>query len=67
MKEKLGQDLAFPLLYGDKTESGMNKRFFAACMAMQAIIANGTGGMLPSNVASKAYSFADELLKKEIE
>ena len=47
-KDKLGQEPAFPIKYKDLTpfgeleniEVGISKRFYAACAAMQGILAN---------------------------
>ena len=59
---------------------GMSKRFYAACAAMQGILANrgayyqansrndpseNLGGELPEYCAKIAFQFADELLKQE--
>lgn len=86
MSEKLGQDPAFPssdvdLLTGiikqNKNPEGMSKRFYAACAAMQGLLANElymkgatkysieTGLHLIPEIIKNAYSCADELLKQE--
>ena len=46
---------------------GMSKRFFAACYAMNGIMANNECGISykPQIVAELAYSIADEMLKQE--
>ena len=63
MKNKLGQNQAFSNEY----DSGMSKRFYAACSAMNGILANPELGenWFPSNVAIHALVCADELLKQE--
>ena len=58
-----------------KDESnGMSKRFYAACAAMQGILANqngeygvigGTNQQYTERLISQSYQFADELLKQE--
>ena len=76
--KKLGQEPAFP---GDLTElgqfgdfnrhdEGMSKRFFAACAAMQGILASWTRHSMPEKIGIEmtvktAYECADELLKQE--
>jgi hypothetical protein len=80
MKEKLGHKSAFPHLEkcarGDET--GMNKRFFAACAAMQGLLANNNfvdnRFYLEENVdnfhrsiAEVAYKIANEMLEQENE
>ena len=78
-EKKLGQEPAFP--YSTKNTStsdsfspfgsGMSKRFYAACAAMQWMLANTTvlndnGSVLGiENLVEDAYMFADELLKQE--
>lgn len=71
-KEKLGQEPAFPMI---DVSDGMSKRFYAACAAMQGLLANNNLGKLVSDdlylqreqVAKTAFSFADYLLKQENE
>ena len=80
MENKLGQEPAFP--YSTKNTStsdsfspfgsGMSKRFYAACAAMQGILAanpKDTWGNsetpVPEYVSRLSYEFADELLKQE--
>ena len=82
--EKLGQESAFAISANDYgTESGrkyhhkqkgMSKRFYAACVAMQGILANqngeygvigGTNQQYTERLISQSYQFADELLKQE--
>lgn len=80
-KEKLGQEPAFPVEskeYGNVgiNEIGMSKRFYAACAAMQGILAGSVMDSvinisdakdIPRDtvIATMAYEFADELLKQE--
>lgn len=83
MERKLGQEPAFPYVeeligsYGtkyDQVTHGMSKRFYAACCAMQGILANVNWDRALSEssvkggveiTAKAAYAFADELLKQE--
>lgn len=59
---------------------GMSKRFYAACVVMQGLLANrgmylqcninndpseNLGGLLPDECARLSFQFADELLKQE--
>ena len=46
---------------------GMSKRFFAACSAMNGIMASNECGIghIPQQVAELAYSIADEMLREE--
>ena len=46
---------------------GMSKRFFAACCAMNGIMANNECGIghIPQEVVKWAYSIADEMLREE--
>jgi len=77
MKEKLGQESAFPEPFLNdphlslSCEKGMNKRFYAACAAMRGILASGIkidgSNPRPCNTAYAAYNFADELLRQENE
>lgn len=61
--------------YAPQHQHGMSKRFYAACAAMQGILANeaimnviGESNEHPQPLAVRmAYSFADELLKQESE
>ena len=77
-KEKLGQEPAFPLegTLVDKcgvinfNPFGMSKRFYAACAAMQGMLAGSTVELSPEDLDEKfiieeSYRFADELLKQE--
>lgn len=80
-KEKLGQEPAFPRPIGEyKTvgdgkwspaQKGMDKRFYAACAAMQGILSNGLANpdkpIRTITIIESAYKFADELLKQENE
>lgn len=82
--KKLGSEPAFPEVelnsfswqpQGQK--HGISKRFYAACAAMQGILANQSGqyGVMGNslnesykrNLISQSYQFADELLKQENE
>jgi len=96
MENKKGQEPAFPSEYSGgeyddfgmpiivhRKYYGMNKRFYAACAAMQGMLsgvyssaesyesfkkgANQINKSILSHVASSAYQFADELLKQEDE
>ena len=68
--QKLGQEPAFP---NENTEFcqdpycyGMSKRFYAACAAMQGMLANQSVTHIPDEIVIKtAYKLADELLKQE--
>lgn len=63
--EKLGQEPA-PTCEGYHV--GMSKRFYAACMAMQGILANShmsTGLSNKDGLIRASYEIADELLKQE--
>lgn len=66
--EKLGQEPAFPDSQMSIT-TGMSKRFYAACAAMQGILANEQIRvaiiMDRSTVEKEAFNYADELLKQE--
>ncbi len=54
-----------------KAQQGMSKRFYAACAAMQGILASYAGLQIahfPEGfIASESYKMADELLKQEEE
>lgn len=75
--KKLGQEPAFPELtteYDGQNRilpyqvPGMSKRFYAACMAMQGIMAGRNvvfDNMFTTRVAKFSYELADELLKQE--
>lgn len=86
-KEKLGQESAFPIEYQEfnsfgefkRTEFGINKRFYAACVAVQGILANintarqvekalgdnPTIEDVDAIIVRASYRIADELLKQE--
>ena len=78
-KEKIGQEPAFPITHEQfetvPTYKGMSKRFYAACAAMQGLLANKNICNWVSDdpysqreeVAKTAFSFADYLLKQENE
>ena len=71
--KRLGQEPAFPKdSFTNQYQIGMSRRFYAACAAMQGILAanpkNTWGNSetpVPTYVAELAYEFADELLKQE--
>jgi hypothetical protein len=78
MSKKLGQEAAFPEPYlhdpnlALDCHPGMSKRFYAACAAMQGILANNY--LVPKLndkpiywVVRFSYDLADELLKQEEE
>lgn len=75
MKEdKLGLEPAFPVVETKNIESielGISKRFYAACAAMQGLLANSEITEIVHRNVSKAikdcYMLADELLKQENE
>lgn len=56
-----------------KTTEGMSKRFYAACAAMQGLLANGRydqryyEGDSTEIICKRAFKIADELLKQESE
>jgi len=76
-KEKLGQFPAFAIEYHKVTKEGnkrvrrtilypgMSKRFYAACCAMQGMLADLPKGISKIEIAESAFAFADELLKQE--
>ena len=79
-KQKLGYEPAFPTDVRDsgalfnKECIGMSKRFYAACAAMQGILANQNGEytvicktnqQYAEHLISQSYQFADELSKQE--
>ena len=74
-KEKL--ESAFPMMYDNPGCRGMSKRFYAACAAMQGILANYSnermvnGGYIPiteyKEIIEQSYGIADELLTQENE
>ncbi len=69
--QKLGQEPAFAngnknTKDSDGTPNGMSKRFYAACAAMQGMLANQSVTNVPDEIVIKtAYKIADELLKQE--
>ena len=77
MNNKLGQEPAFAntetynpnnMECNGTYESGMSKRFYAACAAMQGLIANSyiqCSTASDVDLISKSYELADELLKQE--
>jgi len=63
--EKSGQDPAFPQT---NVSNGMSKRFYAACAAMQGLLASGKyseGFGHNPILITKSFELADELLNKE--
>ena len=77
-KEKLGQDPAFAAMaygqYSNKFQEGMSKRFYAACAAMQGMLAHSTRYHCMTEdshltwkqgMIKEAYELADELLRQE--
>jgi hypothetical protein len=82
MENKLGQEVAFPIMlqhglsHDCHVEPGISKRFYAACAAMQGILANSATsdefkvndwGVDGNRIAQNAWHCADELLKQENE
>lgn len=73
-ESKLGKEAAFPSKSQHYSElvinKGMSKRFYAACAAIQGILANehiNPNGIMPiKNKVAIAYQYADELLKREL-
>ena len=65
-KEKLGQEPAFP---SENVSDGMSKRFYAACAAMQGMIAPSDYNLeilnAKEDIARHSFLLADELLKQE--
>ena len=75
-KEKLGQEPAFPVVEPNSNmaawvagidPTGMSKRFYAACAAMQGIVSmhKNTGDIDNGWICKAAFNMADELLKQE--
>lgn len=77
-KEKLGQEPAFAVAaFGDGEgvyEPGMSKRFYAACAAMNGMLAHSTryhcreedkSLTWKQGMIKEAYELSDELLKQE--
>ena len=74
MENKLGQEPIFPVNddnYGNvgMHSIGISKRFYAACCAMQGILANPhfreTAGNNPIVISELSFEMADEILKQE--
>ena len=72
--QKLGQEPAFACTYEMRISGqnklcyheGMSKRFYAACAAMQGMLANQSVTHIPDEIVIRtAYKLADELLKQE--
>ena len=53
--------------FGKEVQSGMSKRFYAACCAMQGIMSSNECGVghSPVTAVKWAYAIADELLTQE--
>jgi hypothetical protein len=67
MENKLGNESAYPLQYGAYGHHlGISKRFYAACAAMQGLLASDNE-LSGSGLINVAYEYADELLKQENE
>lgn len=65
---------AFPRQLNDEVfegDQGMSKRFYAACKAMEGIMASMSGGLSNPNknaynyIVKQAYALADEMIKQE--
>ena len=70
MSEQLGKEPAFPSEHlRDKSilTDGMSKRFYAACAAMQGLLANSSFDENIDEIISLSFTCADELLKQESE
>jgi hypothetical protein len=67
-QKKSGQNPAFACVYGTYEngylQEGMSKRFYAACAAMQGLVAH-YGLAYSEQHAKESYKLADELLKQE--
>ena len=67
-QKKSGQNPAFACVYGTYEngylQEGMSKRFYAACAAMQGLLAY-YGLAYSEQHAKESYKLADELLKQE--
>ena len=66
-KKKLGQAPAFPKdSFQNQYQIGMSKRFYAACMAMQGLLANGTENVYEKDLTiMRSFEYADEILRQE--
>lgn len=69
-KQKLGQEPAFANgsknIINEDIPNGMSKRFYAACAAMQGILAGGCNYTYNfQKLLENSYKLADELLKQE--
>ena len=67
-QKKSGQNPAFACVYGTYEngylQEGMSKRFYAACAAMQGLLAH-YGLAYSEQHTKESYKLADELLKQE--
>ncbi len=65
--KRLGQDPAFPKdSFTNQYQIGMSRRFYAACAAMQGLLANPANELIRLNadeIATMSLAHADELLK----
>lgn len=68
--DKLGQEPAFGAVAGTPQDGylqeGMTKRFYAACAAMQGLLANPrSSDESQTSIINASYDIADKLLKQE--
>jgi len=64
----IGHDAQNYPMYGTIVAKGMSMRFYAACAAMQGLLAGNELSKYvidPTTIVQQAYKFADELLKQE--
>lgn len=69
-EEELGQEPAFSIAINNDQDyiKGMSKRFYAACCAMQGLLANPDVYTNKNSVIiNSSFQLADELLKQERE
>jgi len=73
LQDKLGQESAFACVSNDYLQEGISKRFYAACFAMQGLLASGAINLKSfikpdyNIIIKDSYKLADELLKQENE
>lgn len=65
--KKLGQDPAFAACSENYGNDGMSKRFYAASLAMQGVVASRNEMDTVEDLITRSYELADELLKQEDE